>query len=288
MPTRSRLLPLVVVGLIAGFLSGLFGVGGGVLIVPALVLMLGFDQKVASGTSLIAVAPIALVGTIVYGVQGQVAWAPAIILAATMIVGGSIGSWLLAKLPTLVVTWIFLAALVVVAVQLMFQTPDRSVVNVVDGWGDVVVIAVVGVAAGMLSGLIGVGGGIIIVPVFIVFIGLSDVVSKGVSLVGLLPNALTTSIQNLRRRNGRLAEGLTVGIAGAATTLPGNLLANALDSRLASILFAVFLLAVGAQLAVRTTRKQLAARRAGLDPAVAEEPEPESPDEQGPEPTSGR
>ena len=51
---------IVVVGLVAGFLSGLFGVGGGILIVPALVLVLHFDQRLAHGTSLAAVLPIAV------------------------------------------------------------------------------------------------------------------------------------------------------------------------------------------------------------------------------------
>jgi hypothetical protein len=57
--TSTHIVRVVLVGLVAGFLSGLFGVGGGILIVPALVLLLGFTQRLAHGTSLAAVLPIA-------------------------------------------------------------------------------------------------------------------------------------------------------------------------------------------------------------------------------------
>ena len=61
----------IAVGLAAGLLSGLFGVGGGTVIVPMLVLLLGFDQKLASGTSLAAIVPTAVVGVISYAVMGD-------------------------------------------------------------------------------------------------------------------------------------------------------------------------------------------------------------------------
>ena len=64
------------IGLLAGLLSGLFGVGGGTVIVPLLVLVLAFDQRLAAGTSLAAIVPTATVGVISYAVHGSVAWIP--------------------------------------------------------------------------------------------------------------------------------------------------------------------------------------------------------------------
>ncbi|MBN9172149.1 MAG: sulfite exporter TauE/SafE family protein, partial [Microbacterium sp.] len=72
----------ICIGLVSGLMSGLFGVGGGTVIVPLLVLLLRFDQRLASGTSLAAVVPTAIVGVISYAVHGSVAWIPAVILAA--------------------------------------------------------------------------------------------------------------------------------------------------------------------------------------------------------------
>ncbi len=63
---------LVLIGLAAGFFSALFGVGGGVVIVPLLMLVAGFAPRAAAGTSLAAIGVIALAGTILYGIRGEV------------------------------------------------------------------------------------------------------------------------------------------------------------------------------------------------------------------------
>ena len=87
-PRTARFVVLcIVIGLIAGLMSGMFGVGGGTVIVPLLVFLLGFDQKLAAGTSLAAIVPTATVGVISYGLNGTVAWIPALILAAAAVVG---------------------------------------------------------------------------------------------------------------------------------------------------------------------------------------------------------
>lgn len=232
----------------------MFGVGGGVLIVPALVLLLGFGQKIASGTSLIAVAPIALIGAITYLGYGNVNWLIALPLAAGMVLGGFLGSWLLAKLPTIVITWIFIAVLLAVAVRMFFEEPVRGVEHEITWW-HMVVIGLFGILTGVLSGLVGVGGGIIVVPALIVFWGIGDLVAKGASLVGMLPNAITTSILNLRRRNADLIAGLAIGVAGAVATVGGAAAAVLVEPRLGATLFGLFLLIVAAQLIVRTVRK---------------------------------
>jgi uncharacterized membrane protein YfcA len=87
------------VGLAAGLLSGLFGVGGGTVIVPMLVLILAYGQKLASGTSLAAIVPTAAVGVISYAVHDSVAWIPAVILAVGSVAGAQIGTWLLQSCP---------------------------------------------------------------------------------------------------------------------------------------------------------------------------------------------
>ena len=72
---------LVGIGFGVGWLSGLFGVGGGIIIVPALVYLLGYDQKLASGTSLLAIVLPALVGVVSYGMRGDVDYLLALLLA---------------------------------------------------------------------------------------------------------------------------------------------------------------------------------------------------------------
>src|SRR6478735_1372153 len=98
-PASSRVVRVVLVGLAAGFLSGLFGVGGGILIVPALVLLLGFDQRLAHGTSLAAVLPIALASLASYGLAGEVDVAVGSLLAIGAVAGAVIGTNILHRLP---------------------------------------------------------------------------------------------------------------------------------------------------------------------------------------------
>ena len=104
-------------------MSGLFGVGGGTVIVPLLVLILKFDQRLAAGTSLAAIVPTATVGVISYAVHGSVDWIAALILAAGAIVGAQIGSYLLPRVPITALRWGFVAFLGAVIVTLFIVVP---------------------------------------------------------------------------------------------------------------------------------------------------------------------
>ena len=97
--THGSVLRIVLVGLVAGFLSGLFGVGGGILMVPALVLVLGFDQRLAHGTSLAAVLPIAISSLTSYALEDKVDWRVGLLLAVGAVAGAVVGTHFLHRLP---------------------------------------------------------------------------------------------------------------------------------------------------------------------------------------------
>src|SRR5690554_1824129 len=120
------MLAYIGIGAVAGFMSGLFGVGGGILIVPALVLLLGMPQKVASGTSLLAIAPLSIGGLLTYAAGGHIDWSAALTVAIGAVAGGAIGSVLLQRLSATVISWIFIAAVVAVAIQLFLEAPSRG------------------------------------------------------------------------------------------------------------------------------------------------------------------
>jgi len=83
---------LVLIGLVAGFFSALFGVGGGIVVVPMLILLVGFEERPAMATSLAAIGLIAAVGTISYAVRGDVHYGYALLLglpAALGAIGGT-------------------------------------------------------------------------------------------------------------------------------------------------------------------------------------------------------
>lgn len=241
------------VGLLAGLLSGLFGVGGGTVIVPLLVLLLGFDQRLAAGTSLAAIVPTASVGVISYAVNGTVAWIPALILAAGAVVGAQIGTWLLPKLSQTALRWAFVAFLVAVMVSLFFVIPSREAglpLTWVTGPG----LVLLGVITGILAGLLGVGGGIIVVPALVLLFGTSDLIAKGTSLLMMIPTAVSGTIGNLRRSNVDLVAAICVGVAACTTTAVGAILAKTIDPFVANILFALFLVFIATQIAIKAVR----------------------------------
>jgi uncharacterized membrane protein YfcA len=86
-----ELVGLLAIGLAAGFLAGLLGVGGGILMVPAMVLLLGFDQHVAQGTSLVVIIPAALSGSYSHHRSGRLVLRDAAFLAAGGVIGAIMG-----------------------------------------------------------------------------------------------------------------------------------------------------------------------------------------------------
>lgn len=253
--TTRFVLTTVGIGLAAGLLSGLFGVGGGTVIVPLLVLFLRFDQRLAAGTSLAAIVPTATVGVVSYAVSGSVAWIPAIILAVSAVVGAQIGTWLLARLPQNALRWGFVGFLVIVIAMLFVVVPSRDAeleLTLLVG----IALAGLGLFTGIMAGLLGVGGGVIVVPALMFLFGTSDLVAKGTSLLMMIPTALSGTVGNFRRRNVDLAAAAMIGVAASTTTALGAWIATLLDPFLSNILFAVFLAFIATQLAVKAWRSR--------------------------------
>ncbi|WP_375385717.1 sulfite exporter TauE/SafE family protein [uncultured Microbacterium sp.] len=251
--TIRFVLACVGIGLAAGLLSGLFGVGGGTVIVPLLVLLLRFDQRLAAGTSLAAIVPTATVGVISYALHGSVAWIPALILAAGAVIGAQVGTWLLPRVSQTALRWGFVAFLAVVIVSLFIVIPSRAAgleLTLVTILG----LIALGLITGVLAGLLGVGGGVIVVPALMLLFGTSDLIAKGTSLLMMIPTAVSGTIGNLRRQNVDLVAAALVGGAACTTTALGAWIATLVDPLLGNILFAAFLTFIAVQMAIRAVR----------------------------------
>jgi uncharacterized membrane protein YfcA len=118
----------------------------------------------------------------------------------------------------------------------------------------IVEAALIGVAAGAVSGMLGVGGGILFVPALVLVLGLSQVDGEATSLLAILPIAIVGTWRQQRYGNVRLAEGLLMGALAAAGTVGGVALVNVLPARVVKIGFAVLLLFTAFQM----TRRALA------------------------------
>jgi uncharacterized protein len=251
---RPRLFVLVAIGLVGGLLSGAFGVGGGIVMVPMLTVFARVDQRRASAISLLAILPTSIAGSITYLVHGEVDIVAGVFIAIGAVVGSIIGSALLRRISLTLLRWLFVALLVVVAVRMIFVSPERA-----DPYAFSPALAfgyvALGLFMGVASGLLGIGGGAIAVPALVALFGFSDLIAKGTSLLVMIPTSLAGSITNARAELVELRSGLTVGIAAAAASVPGVFIALVLPPRLSTVLFAVLLLAVAVQLAVRALRR---------------------------------
>lgn len=112
---------LILIGLAAGMLGGMVGVGGGIIIVPALIFFLGFSQKMAQGTSLgILLLPVGILGVMQYYKQGQVDLRVVAIISLAFFVGSFYGSKIALALPQETVKKIFAILMLVVAIKMIF------------------------------------------------------------------------------------------------------------------------------------------------------------------------
>ena len=116
----STFIILIIIGLLAGVLSGLVGVGGGILIIPLLIIFLGLTQHEAQGTALFAMLPpIGILAAINYYKEGFVKWEYAIVIAFTFVIGGYLGSKLSLSLPPQMVRRVFGVIMLLGAIKLI-------------------------------------------------------------------------------------------------------------------------------------------------------------------------
>ncbi len=120
--TIQTIFILVLIGIAAGVLSGFVGVGGGIIIVPALVFFLGLSQHNAQGTSLfILLLPVGILAVMNYWKAGEVNWKYGIIVSLAFVLGGYLGSKLSLKMSPHVVKFVFGLFMVVVSAKLIYS-----------------------------------------------------------------------------------------------------------------------------------------------------------------------
>jgi uncharacterized membrane protein YfcA len=250
---RLRVGPLLLVGIAGGLLSGLFGIGGGTIIVPALALWLAMPQKLSAGTSVAAILPTAIVGAATYASQGHIDWIAGACLAVGVVVGAQVGTVLLARLPVDAIRWTFMVFLVGVVVSLWLVVPQRTDVIALTFVTGAMLVGT-GFVTGILAGLLGVGGGIVVVPVLMFFFGASDLIAKGTSLLMMIPGSISGTLGNLRRHNVDLRAAGYVGLAACVFAPVGSLFAAWINPFWGNGAFSVYLAFIVGQMFVRTMR----------------------------------
>lgn len=254
-PARASRVRLTAIGLLSGVLAGLFGLGGGVLVVPALAAWCHRDQRQAAATSLMALGPLALAGLVGYTLAREVdVW-----VAVPLAVGSMIGAWLGAKVldraPLALLRWFFAAMAWITGLWLVIA-PGVSAGGVPGHeWWRLAILLPVGVLIGLISGVAGIGGGAVMVPVLQLGFNLAPALAKGTSLLVMLPTVLLGSWRNLRHGNGVPRDAAWVGLAGVLAALGASAVSVRMPAVLSDVLFGVLLMAVGVQPVLRDGRE---------------------------------
>ncbi len=191
---------LVILGVLAGMLSGMFGIGGGVIIVPALSVLLGFALETAIGTSLgVLIWPVSFFAVLAYYRAGLLNIGVAALIAIGLVGGGVVGAQIALNLPgetlqriygifLIYVGWRFIEPRKLWAARAVSgppAAPNPAANNPPDTpW---YVLLAVGLGAGVTSGLFGIGGGLVIVPALVALLHYDQKRAVGTSLGALLP-----------------------------------------------------------------------------------------------------
>lgn len=178
-------------GIIIGLLLGLVGGGGSILTVPVLVYVLGLSPHEATATSLIIVGATAVGGLAPHMQADRVQWRTAILFGAAGILGTFGGAWANRQVSGPIILLLFGILMLVVAARMVRSgMPDVKAASESKVW----IIPVAGLTVGLLTGFFGVGGGFVIVPALVLWLGLPMRVAVGTSLVIIAINSLAGAV----------------------------------------------------------------------------------------------
>jgi uncharacterized protein len=253
---------ILIVGLVAGVMSGLFGIGGGIIMVPSLIAFFGMDMLNANATSLAAMLlPVGVLGVISYYKAGYINIKESLWISIGLLAGSFFGAELAISVDVKVLSKLYAAFLLYVAVgylnipSLLRRKNNSNIENPISGeriqrsfW----IYIVVGIFAGVIAGLFGKGGGLVIVPVLIKFFRYNVKAASATSLAALqLPVGLPSVIVYAQGGYlnwiyaGLMALGIVFGV------FFGTKLAIKLPSTTFKKVYAVFLLGVAVYMVVK-------------------------------------
>ena len=245
-----ELLEMLALGATLGFVGGLFGIGGGIIVIPLLVLGFGLDQAVAQGTALVMMVPNLLIGWWRYNQRHPVALKTALqigVLACTT-------TWLVAhlatRLPSDLMRMVFGLFLLLVALRMLRRTP-ASCATTRTKPRDLRYMPLVGVLGGSSMGLLGVGGGLVATPVLTGWFGQRQTVAQSLSLALVAPSSIIALMTYSGAHRVDWALGLPLAAGGLFTVSAGVALAHRLPERRMRIAFAYMVLCTAVWMLVK-------------------------------------
>ena len=253
--SRPSLFALLAVGAVAGLLSGVLGVGGGIIMVPLLTGFLAFDQHRAHAHSLAAIVLIALSAATGFALAGEIDPAVGLALGLGGIAGSTAGANLMHKLSPQTLRAVFGLIMIGTGVRMFTAGVSESGAELETLAGLAIAVGI-GLVAGVASGVAGIGGGVIMVPAMVFLLGMDQHLAEGTSLMAILFTAVAGTRVNLRNRRVDLRQATLIGVGGVIFALIGVRLALGLSSETLTRVFGVFVALVGLRMIVKLLRER--------------------------------
>ena len=253
---------LALIGLAAGLLSGGFGVGGGIILVPLLVAV-GMDRHRAHATSLASIFPIAAAGATVFFLSGEVDLGLGVAVGVGGVLGSTAGASLMNRMSTRSLSIFFSIILLGAGARMIISTDPLPLSRDFGDTTRLLLALGIGLTSGFFAGVAGIGGGVVIVPATVLLLGFSQHEAQGTSLFAIILTAAAATLINRRNRRVSLREALLIGAVGAAASVAASRLALGTDGQLLSALFGAFAVLV----ALRTLYREMVGQRAQAESA---------------------
>jgi uncharacterized membrane protein YfcA len=254
---------LPVFGLLIGILASMTGVGGGAIIVPLLSVLYAFSPTSAIGTSLATIIFTATAATITYWHQKRIFFRTGILLAVATAPGAVIGAYLTTAISATVLSVAFGVFLILVAVRMLMEvfskqkqqnasTNQQSESELFHLGRNRIYLAVfLGFLAGIASGLLGVGGGLILVPLIVFTLGVDMHIAVATSMFTIIFTSLSGVGQHYLLGNVNLTYAFLLGAGSMIGTQIGAYIYKRASNRALRGIFAVILLAISIEMIIK-------------------------------------
>jgi uncharacterized membrane protein YfcA len=241
----------VLFGAVLGTLGGLFGIGGGLIAIPALGLLFGLDQQRAQGTALVMVVPNVLLALWRYHQRNRIDPRHAVALGVAGLACAWLGSVWAVGLDAALMRQGFVGFLLVLAAMNLARLrgrPTAPAPTLKHGWPW---LGALGGVAGLMGGLFGVGGAVVATPVLTAVFGASQVVAQGLSLALAAPSTSITLVTYAVHQHVDWPMGAAMAVGGLLSISWGVRMAYALPERVLRGAFCGFLLLCALMLALK-------------------------------------
>ncbi|KPY43822.1 putative membrane protein [Pseudomonas syringae pv. rhaphiolepidis] len=240
----------VLLGAAMGTLGGLFGIGGGLVAIPALGVLFGLDQQLAQGTALLMVLPNVLLALWRYNQRNRILLRNALMLIVPSFIFAWLTSLLAVRVDPQSMRLGFVGFLVVLTVfnvaQMYWRGHQAGSGLRHEKW-----LWLLGVGSGMTGGLFGVGGGVVATPILTSVFGTTQVVAQGLALSLAAPSTGITLVTYALHDHVNWSMGVPLAIGGLASISWGVKLAHSLPERTLRLMFCVFLVLCAVILALK-------------------------------------